>query len=128
MSQLDERIAQFRKMATDDPDNELGHFRLENGQYEDAIKSFRRTLELSPQFSKVFQLLGRCLIQLQKKSEAIEVLRQGIQVADERGDNLPREEMSKMLTELGEKPPAPLQKRPQAAVDGEGGFRCSSPG
>ena len=28
MSQLDERIAQFRKMATDDPDNELGHYRL----------------------------------------------------------------------------------------------------
>ena len=27
MSQLQERIAQFRKMANDDPDNELGHFR-----------------------------------------------------------------------------------------------------
>jgi hypothetical protein len=26
--QLEERIAQFRKMAEDDPDNELGHFRL----------------------------------------------------------------------------------------------------
>src|ERR1700722_20480584 len=102
MSQLTERIAQFRKMATDDPENELGHFRLgqllmEDGQFEEAIKSFRRTLELSPQFSKVFQLLGRCLIQLQKKSDAIEVLRRGIGVADERGDKLPREEMAKML-------------------------------
>ena len=28
MSQIQERIAQFRKMANDDPDNELGHFRL----------------------------------------------------------------------------------------------------
>src|SRR5271170_908419 len=105
--QFQERIAQFRKMANDDPNEELGHFRLgqlllEDGQFEEAIKSFRRTLELSPQFSKVFQLLGRCLIQLQKKSEAIEVLRQGIQAADERGDKLPREEMAKMLTELGE--------------------------
>ena len=27
MSQLQERIAQFRKMARDDPDNELGHYR-----------------------------------------------------------------------------------------------------
>ena len=39
MSQLQERIAQFRKMASDDPDNELGHFRLgqllmEAGQLE----------------------------------------------------------------------------------------------
>jgi tetratricopeptide (TPR) repeat protein len=134
MSQLNERIAQFRKMATDDPTNELGHFRLgqlllEDKQYEEAIKSFKETLELSPQFSKVFQLMGRCLIQLQKKSEAIEVLLQGIKVADERGDNLPREEMSKMLTELGETPPAPPQKKAQSAgVVGEGGFKCSRPG
>src|ERR1700677_4557221 len=132
MSQLDERIAQFRKMATDDPDNELGHFRLgqlllENGQHEDAIKSFRRTLELSPQFSKVFQLWGRCLIQLQKKGEAVEVLRQGIRVADERGDNLPREEMAKMLTELGEKPPEAAPKSPKPAFAGEGGFHCARP-
>ena len=61
MSQLQDRIAQFRKMANDDPENELGHFRLgqllaEAGDHEEAIKSFRRTLELSPQFSKVFQL------------------------------------------------------------------------
>src|SRR5947207_213777 len=28
MSQLAERITQFRKMATDDPDNELAHLRL----------------------------------------------------------------------------------------------------
>ena len=38
MNPLEERIAQFRKMASDDPDNELGHFRLgqllmENGQF-----------------------------------------------------------------------------------------------
>src|SRR5439155_3482551 len=63
MSQLQERIAQFRKMANDDPDNELGHFRLgqllmEAGELEEAIRSFRRTLELFPQFSKVYQLLG----------------------------------------------------------------------
>src|SRR5438034_719006 len=28
MSQLQDRIAQFRKMANDDPENELGHYRL----------------------------------------------------------------------------------------------------
>jgi predicted Zn-dependent protease len=63
MSQLQERIAQFRKMASDDPDNELGHFRLgqlltDAQDYDEAIKSFCRTPELSPQFSKVYQLLA----------------------------------------------------------------------
>ena len=64
MSQLSERIAQFRKMANDDPDNELGHYRLgqllfDDKQYDLAVASFRRTLELSPQFSKVYQLLAQ---------------------------------------------------------------------
>src|SRR5205085_12173650 len=88
MSQLQDRIVQFRKMANDDPDNELGHFRLgqllmEAGQHEDAVASFRRTLELSPQFSKVNQLLAASLIQLGRKDDAVGVLQQGFTVADE---------------------------------------------
>jgi tetratricopeptide (TPR) repeat protein len=134
MSQLHERIAQFRKMANDDPDNELGHYRLgqlllEDQQYAEAIQSFRRTLELSPQFSKVYQLLALALLHNNQKHEAVEVLRRGFDVADERGDNLPRDEMARMLTELGEPAPAPRRAggRPEAA-GGEGGFHCQRPG
>lgn len=133
MSQLHERIAQFRKMANDDPDNELGHYRLgqllmEAGQHDEAVGSFRRTLELSPQFSKVFQLLGSCLIQLNRRDEAIKVLRDGFAVADERGDNMPRDEISKLLVQLGE--PAPTPKKPDGAPGGGpgDGFRCQRPG
>src|SRR5437868_12800832 len=98
MSQLQERIAQFRKMANDDPENELGHFRLgqllmEADQYEEAVQSFRRTLELSPQFSKVYQLLATSLLKLNREEDAVQVLQQGCAVADERGDNLPRDDM-----------------------------------
>ena len=35
-TQLAERIAQFRKMAQDDPDNELGHYRLGQLLLEDG--------------------------------------------------------------------------------------------
>ncbi len=133
MSQLHERISQFRKMAADDPENELGHYRLgqlllEDKQYAEAIASFRRTLELSPQFSKVYHLLALALLQDNRRDEAVEVLRQGFAVADERGDNLPRDEMARMLVELGE--PAPESKRAAApaASGGEGGFRCQRPG
>ena len=47
MSDLENRIAQFQKMANDDPDNELGHYRLgqlymENKQFEEAVASFNR--------------------------------------------------------------------------------------
>ncbi len=131
MSQLQERIAQFRKMANDDPDNELGHFRLgqlllEDGQYEESVKSFRRTLELSPQFSKVFQLLGTSLMNLNRRDEAIKVLSDGFAVADERGDNIPRDEMAKLLVELGQ--PAPASKRAAGKGPAGDGFRCQRPG
>src|SRR5260370_31625315 len=94
MSQLTDRIAQFRKMANDDPDNELGHYRLgqllaEAGEHEQALQSFRRTLELSPHFSKVYQLLAQSLMALGRRDEAVPVLRQGVAVAAERGDPEP---------------------------------------
>src|SRR5262245_11902978 len=101
MSPLHERIEQFRKMATDDPDNELGHYRLgqlllEDKQYSEATHSFRRALEINPHFSRVYQLLALALEHDKKREEAIAALRQGFDVADERGDNMPRDEMARM--------------------------------
>ncbi|MBY0525133.1 MAG: Fe(2+)-trafficking protein [Gemmataceae bacterium] len=132
MSQLQERIEQFRKMANDDPDNELGHFRLgqllmENGQLEDAVKSFQRTLVLSPQFAKVFQLLGQCLIQLNRREEAVKLLTEGYVVADEHGHNMPRDEMGKMLVSLGAKAPESKKATSAAGATGDG-FHCQRPG
>jgi tetratricopeptide (TPR) repeat protein len=131
MSALQDRIAQFRKMANDDPDNELGHYRLgqlllEDKQYAEAVRSFRRTLELSPTFSKVYQLLAQALLAEGKRDEAVQTLRQGFATADERGDNMPRDEMARMLEALGEAAPAP--KRAAAGPAGGGGFRCQRPG
>ena len=132
MSQLQERIAQFRKMVNDDPENELGHFRLgqlllEDGQLDEAAKSLLRTLELSPHFSKVYQLLAQCRIKLGKKDEAARVLTEGWHVADQRGDKMPREEMGRLLVELGQ--PVPQSTQPVGAAAGPGGgFTCQRPG
>jgi Fe-S cluster biosynthesis and repair protein YggX len=130
MSQLQDRIAQFRKMASDDPDNELGHYRLgqllqEAGAHEDAVASFRRTLELSPQFSKVYQLLAQSLVALDQRPEAIDVLKKGFQVADERGDRMPRDAMGQMLVELGEKAPTPAAPTADMGGGPGTGFRCA---
>lgn len=128
--QLEQRVAQFRKMTVDDPDNELGHFRLgqllmEGGEFAEAIASFRKTLMLSPQFSKVYQLLGKCELEIGKRDDAVRTLNEGYRMADARGDRMPRDEMAKMLTDLGETPPEPAK----AKRDGEGdGFPCQRPG
>jgi tetratricopeptide (TPR) repeat protein len=126
-----DQIAHWRKMATDDPENDLAHYRLgqelmKAGQYEEAVRSFQRTLEISPEFSRVFQLLGDCLIKLNRRDEAVQVLRQGYEVANERGDYMPRDEMARMLTGLGEPAPVPQKTAAEAAAAG-GGFRCQSP-
>jgi tetratricopeptide (TPR) repeat protein len=128
--QLQERIAQFRKMAQDDPENELGHFRLgqllmEDGQYEDAARSFQRTLVLSPAFSKVYHLLAQCQAKLGRRDEAVATLRDGFKVADQRGDKMPRDDMAKLLTELGEEVPAVKQA---ARGSQEGEIACQRPG
>jgi tetratricopeptide (TPR) repeat protein len=133
MSNLADQIARFRFMAQEDPDNDLAHFRLgqflmDDGQHEEAAKSFRRTLEITPEFSKVFQLLGECLIKLDKKDEAVQVLTQGWTVADDRGDRMPRDAMAKLLQQLG----APVPTRQVAQTEDSGGpgtgFRCQRPG
>lgn len=136
MSVLSDRIAQFRKMAQDDPENELGHYRLgqllaEDQQFGEAALSFQKTIELSPQFSKAYQLLGEVLSKDGKKAEAIEALTKGFKVADERGDLMPRDAMGKLLVGLGA--PLPQSQRPESqpapgAGSGTGGFACKRPG
>lgn len=130
MTPNQERIAQFRKMATEDPENELAHYRLggllmEEGQHEEAIASFRRTLELSPHFSKVYQLLGQCQLALGQRDEAIQTWQRGYAVADERGDFMPREDMARLLVEQGQ--PAPVSKQRPESEAASGGFRCQRP-
>ena len=129
MQSIDERIQQFTKMTQEDPDNELGHYRLgqlfaEAVRHDEAIRSFRRTLELSPQFSKVYQLLGESQVALGRRDEAIATWKEGHKVADERGDRIPRDAIAMLLVKNGEAPP--VVERPE--IDGpETGFRCSRP-
>ena len=131
MISQDERIAQFQKMANDDPDNELGHFSLakallDAGRHAEAVASFERTLALNPQFSKAYQLLGQSLLQSGQRDKAIQIYREGFAVADERGDNMPRDEMATALKGLGVEPPQ--TKRTTVPTTGGGGFPCQRPG
>jgi tetratricopeptide (TPR) repeat protein len=105
-TQLREKIAQFRKMTKEDPENELAHYRLgqllmEDEQYAEAARSFERTVELSSDFSKAYQLLGECLVKLDQKDRAIAILTKGWAKADRHGDDASRKTMATLLAELG---------------------------
>lgn len=108
--QQTDRIEQFRKMAADDPENELAHLSLGRellnaGRPMDAAESFRRSLELNEKISKAYELLGKALLEMERKADAAVVLKRGVEVAAERGDRMPREAMELQLRDLGEEVP-----------------------
>ena len=68
MADNGERIEQFRKMAEADPTNEVGHFSLGRELLlaagdgpAGAVPSLRRVVEINPNISKAYQLLGQAL-------------------------------------------------------------------
>ena len=122
------RIEQFRKMASDDPANPLGHFSLGReylsaGMHAEAEQSLSRALELDPKISKAYELLATALLKTNQQPLAVEVLTRGVRAADERGDLMPRNAMTRMLQDLGAPVPE-LQQRGPAAPVGEGLVRC----
>jgi Fe-S cluster biosynthesis and repair protein YggX len=119
------RIEQFRKMAEADPDNELGHFSLgrayfDGGMFPESVDSFQKVISLNPKLSKVYQLLATALLKLNRRDEAIERLTAGVKMADERGDLMPKNDMIRMLKELGAPLPELKSAAPERApTDGE---------
>lgn len=122
------RIEQFRKMAEADPGNELGHFSLGRAlldakDYPGAIASFRRVIEINPNISKVYQLLGTALLQQGQREQAVETLRTGAKIANERGDLMPKNDMLRMLKDLGVEMPE-LQGKQVEREAGAGEVLC----
>src|SRR5688572_15305907 len=129
MADIHSRIDQFKKMANDDPNNELGHFSLgraylEAGIYDDAANSFARVIEINPNMSRAYQLLASALQRQGQQDKAIERLTEGVKIAHERGDMMAKNEMAKMLRDAG----APVPEFKSAAAErpvGQGEVLCS---
>src|SRR5437016_5711154 len=126
LSTNDDRIAQFRKMAEDDPNNELGHFSLgrallESNQPAEAAKSFQRVIALNPNIAKAYQLLGDAQLATGHRDFAIKTLTEGVQVAHRRGEMMPQNAMSEKLRELGAPVPdfGAAQAKPQEVGAGQ---------
>jgi len=80
---------------------------------------------LNPAIAQVYQLLGSALLKENRKDEAIKRLAAGVEIATARGDVMPKNEMVKMLRDLGAPvPQAALAAAPAAAV-GEGQVLCN---
>lgn len=98
------RIEEFKKLLEIDPSEitffGLGRVYLEEGQYEEAAQAFRKAIELKPDYTAVYLLLGEALQNLNRLEEAIEVYEQGLKVAEQTRDAIPQQKMEKRLKRL----------------------------
>jgi Fe-S cluster biosynthesis and repair protein YggX len=103
---LQQRISQWEKMTSEDPDNAMGWFSLGNAykeadRDEDAARALRKAIELDPGYSRAYQILAQVLIRRGANDQAAEVLTRGYEVAAERGDVMPQKAMGSLLQKLG---------------------------
>jgi len=133
MTDIQQRINQFKQMAEADPENELGHFSLgktclEAGRFDEAIVSLLRTIEINPRMSRAHQFLGEAYEKAGKKSDAIDTYTRGVKVADAQRDRVPRDAMVAALRELGAAVPE-IKAAAPGATSGTGGadtgFSCA---
>ncbi|WP_018076654.1 tetratricopeptide repeat protein [Thiobacillus denitrificans] len=91
-------IDNFEAMLTQGRDNALLRFSLGNeylkqGDAARAAEHLRRAVEHDPQYSAAWKLLGKALTDSEAWSDALAAYRQGIAVAEARGDKQAAKEM-----------------------------------
>lgn len=124
MSDAASRIEDYRRATQDNPADPLGFFalgraQLESGQHDDAVLSLQRALALDSRLSRAYQLLARAQLALGRRAEAVKSLNDGVMIAHQRGDQMPKNEMLAMFAELGEAAPS-LHSQSKPDVVGEG--------
>ena len=132
---LTDRISQFEKMASADPDNDMAHFSLGNaylqaGRAAEAANSFQRCVELNAEMSKAFQLGGKAMIDAGWADRAVAFLEKGFVVAASKGDRMPQDAIAALLRSIGREPPK-LTKEVDEAVErlrASGTFVCRRTG
>jgi Tfp pilus assembly protein PilF len=84
----------------------LGSEYLKHGEAQRAADHLARAVALDPMYSAAWKLLGNALADAGRKSDALAAYRQGITVAEAKGDKQAAKEMSVFARRL-EKEPGP---------------------
>ena len=120
MSNIEQRIEQWEKMANEAPDAmswfSLGNAYRDAERHMDAIDALRKAIEFDSTMSRAYQSLAQSLIQLGKNDEAEPVLTDGYKIATERGDVMPQKAMGSLLEKIG-KPIPQIEQKQQEQVE-----------
>jgi Fe-S cluster biosynthesis and repair protein YggX len=135
MDALAARIAQFEKMASADPTNDMAHFSLGNaylqaGRAAEAALSFERCVAINPDMSKAYQLGGKAMIEAGWADKAVAFLETGFTTAAAKGDRMPQQAIADLLRGVGRQPPVVAKEVDEAAerLRASGAFVCRRTG
>jgi Flp pilus assembly protein TadD len=78
----------------------LGNALLGAGDFGAAIDEFRQAVVFDPTYSAAWKLLGKACLAMQDETGAAEAWRQGITVAQQRGDKQAEKEMTVFLRRI----------------------------
>lgn len=96
---LPDLVARFEQMLASGKETALLRFSLGNeylkrGEAQRAADHLARAVELDPKYSAAWKGLGKALADAGRKSDALAAYRQGIAVAEAKGDKQAAKEMT----------------------------------
>ncbi|MCU7800581.1 MAG: tetratricopeptide repeat protein [gamma proteobacterium symbiont of Lucinoma myriamae] len=78
----------------------LGNALFKSGQASEAISHLKAAIEFDPEYSAAWKILGKALVEIGDKEQAIEAYKKGIVVAEKKGDRQAVKEIRVFLKRL----------------------------
>src|SRR5207244_8473014 len=99
------RKQQIEEMLAEDPGDVFLRYGLameyvSEGNDEEAVRQFRETFSVAPDYVPSYHQAGQALVRLGRPADAAEVLRSGIRMAVQQGNQHAAEEMQGLLDTL----------------------------
>jgi predicted Zn-dependent protease len=100
-----DRIATFRSFISKTPEDPFPRYGLAmehktRGELDQAWAVFSELLEQFPDYVATYLMAGGTLVGLDRKPEAADIYRRGVEVATRRGDQHARRELEAALSEI----------------------------
>lgn len=99
------KLNMFNKVIEIDNDDTManagiGQIYFEQNKVNEAIPYLQKVLKIDPKYSQAYLYLGKCYTALNEQQKAIEIYKKGINIAAQKGELMPANEMEILLKSL----------------------------